>query len=634
MSTPIRPYVSRGQVLQSPPLSVRLGESIGSIYNFLGLYLISLFSLNPFAAAEQSRFNLTSSRNRNGSSSSGRLGGSGSGGSGSNGGNGGGGSGGSGRRPPPGGGGRKLGSLADLNSETEDVAAKLVELILQLPTTSTSLSPTALRSALAGKRQNYGRAITRDRTEQEPTGEHIEFPSPSTLHLASNSISPLTRDPDPLTPFNRDSTRPNIGDATAHRPTTPQDIAFDPRQVALRNVAVARRNKLSFRRGNPESIALREAVERELGQASSSSSSAPSSAPLEEMSVPMALPRLPELDIPISQVLPRGAPPARTTLFWAPAEAKRNDFPSLQGIVHMQPEGAMLPPLRAPEIAQRVLLEQDDGGVRDDPDDRDDWNDIYTNSEWQEIIKELVKSLPERNDAAPDERQCPAVHTLAFARYFDHTLLETNNEISEERIMAHLGEAVDWGFNAVCVPPTAVRRSSQLLYNWGTGVCVLINKSGLLSTQSKVEAIQDAIADGATEVDVVVNIAAIVDQHFDIAFRDIKAIRTACPSNVKLKIVLETMFLADKDVAAGTLLATLCNVDYVKTCSGIWQDNTDLEKLAIVSHIVKETRVLVSAGGIEASVNDCVKMIKAGASRIGIVNGCDIMKQIRETEFY
>tara|TARA_Y100001936_G_C16050293_1_gene657383 strand:- start:890 stop:1558 length:669 start_codon:yes stop_codon:yes gene_type:complete len=209
--------------------------------------------------------------------------------------------------------------------------------------------------------------------------------------------------------------------------------------------------------------------------------------------------------------------------------------------------------------------------------------------------------------------------------YIDHTLLKP--EATESDIERICAEAKEYNFKAVCINPCFVKLASKLLFGTEVGVCTVIGfPLGANHGQTKVFETTHAISDGADEIDMVVNIGDVKNGNFSKVEREIEEILVECKKNNKvLKVIFETCLLSNQEI---TKLCEICKdlqVDFVKTSTGFSTGGATEEVVKLMKDTVGPNVGVKASGGVR-SKEDAVKMIKAGATRIGASSGVKIMQ--------
>lgn len=210
-----------------------------------------------------------------------------------------------------------------------------------------------------------------------------------------------------------------------------------------------------------------------------------------------------------------------------------------------------------------------------------------------------------------------------FARMIDHTLLKA--EATKEQIEKLCAEAKQFNFASVCVNPTWVKRSSELLKGTDVLVCTVIGfPLGANTPAVKAFEAKDAIANGAKEVDMVINIGALKDKNYDLVQADIAAVVEAAKDSALVKVIIESCLLTEVEKVKACELAVAAGADYVKTSTGFSTGGATAEDIALMRKTVGPELGVKASGGVR-SLEDMKKMVEAGATRIGASSGVAIM---------
>ena len=217
----------------------------------------------------------------------------------------------------------------------------------------------------------------------------------------------------------------------------------------------------------------------------------------------------------------------------------------------------------------------------------------------------------------------------SLAHMIDHTVLKP--ETTQDQIAQLCYEARKYSFASVCVNPTHVKLCAQLLEGSGVLVCTVVGfPLGATSTEAKVFETQQAIRDGATEVDMVINVGGLKSRDYELVERDIASVARAChAANVILKVIIEAALLNDDEKVVACQLAKVAGADFVKTSTGFGPGGATLEDVALMRRVVGPTMGVKAAGGIR-TLEDAQKMVAAGASRIGASASVKIMQEAGE----
>jgi len=214
---------------------------------------------------------------------------------------------------------------------------------------------------------------------------------------------------------------------------------------------------------------------------------------------------------------------------------------------------------------------------------------------------------------------------LSIAQYIDHTLLKP--EATRDQITQLCKEANQYKFASVCINPTNVKLCAQLLKDSPVKVCSVIGfPLGASLPETKAFEAEQALKDGATEIDMVINIGALKDRNLDLVARDILTVlKPVHAAGALLKVIIETALLTDEEKQIVCLLAKEVGADFVKTSTGFSTAGATVEDVALMRHTVGPLMGEKAAGGVH-SKEDLDKMVRAGATRIGASAGVRIVQ--------
>ena len=209
----------------------------------------------------------------------------------------------------------------------------------------------------------------------------------------------------------------------------------------------------------------------------------------------------------------------------------------------------------------------------------------------------------------------------------DHTLLAQTATWGEIRALCD--DAVKYGTASVCIPAPYVKQAKQYL-GGRMAVCTVIGfPNGYSTTAAKVFETEDAVKNGADEIDMVVNIGWVKDQKWMDLLAEIRAIRAACEGKI-LKVIIETCLLTDEEKIELCRIVSESGADYIKTSTGFSKGGATFPDIALFAkHVGKHVKIK-AAGGI-SSLEDAQKFLELGASRLGTSRVVKIVKQ-KETE--
>jgi deoxyribose-phosphate aldolase len=204
----------------------------------------------------------------------------------------------------------------------------------------------------------------------------------------------------------------------------------------------------------------------------------------------------------------------------------------------------------------------------------------------------------------------------SLSHMIDHTLLKP--DATQDEIARLCYEARKHGFASVCINPANVKLCGELLKGSDVLICTVVGfPLGATSIESKVFEAQKAIRDGATEVDMVINVGALKSHDYQLVQRDIASVANACHGDdAILKVIIEAALLSDEEKVAGCQIAKVAGADFVKTSTGFGPGGATAEDVALMRRVVGPKMGVKAAGGIRTYA-DAQRMIAAGASRIG-----------------
>lgn len=211
---------------------------------------------------------------------------------------------------------------------------------------------------------------------------------------------------------------------------------------------------------------------------------------------------------------------------------------------------------------------------------------------------------------------------MAINRYIDHTLLKP--ESTQTQIDKLIAEAVEHQFASVCVNPTWVSYAAKALKGTEVNVCTVIGfPLGANTSSVKAFETKDAVASGADEIDMVINIGQLKSGQYDAVEADIRAVVEASGDKL-VKVIIETCLLTDDEKVKACQLAVAAGADYVKTSTGFSTAGANIADVTLMRKTVGLNIGVKAAGGTR-SYADAEAFIKAGATRIGTSAGVAIV---------
>lgn len=221
---------------------------------------------------------------------------------------------------------------------------------------------------------------------------------------------------------------------------------------------------------------------------------------------------------------------------------------------------------------------------------------------------------------------------LNLSSLIDHTLLRADATKAEITILTE--EAKKYEFASVCVNPTWVSYAAEQLMNSKVKVCTVIGfPLGASTSATKAFEAKNAIEGGATEVDVVINIAALKDGNYDYVVQDIKGVVDAASGKALVKVIIEACLLTQEEKKLACQLSVKAGAEFVKTSTGFSTGGATAEDVALMRQVVGDKIGVKASGGIR-NLEDMERMIAAGATRIGASSGVKIMEGQSSTSSY
>ena len=219
-----------------------------------------------------------------------------------------------------------------------------------------------------------------------------------------------------------------------------------------------------------------------------------------------------------------------------------------------------------------------------------------------------------------------------IAQMIDHTALKADT--LESQIVALCEEAREYNFASVCVNPTWVKKAAELLQGSDVKVCTVIGfPLGANTPEVKAFETTQAIKDGADEVDMVINIAALKDGNNELVEADIKAVVDAAKGQALTKVIIESCLLTDEEKVRACELAVKAGADFVKTSTGFSTGGATKEDIALMRKTVGPNIGVKASGGVR-NAEDAAVMIEAGATRIGASAGIAIVNGLTADSDY
>lgn len=220
---------------------------------------------------------------------------------------------------------------------------------------------------------------------------------------------------------------------------------------------------------------------------------------------------------------------------------------------------------------------------------------------------------------------------MEYAKYIDHTLLKP--ESTSQQIDKIISEAKEYHFKSICVNPTHVKYASEQLVNSDVLVCTVIGfPLGATTTATKIFETEDAIKNGASEIDMVINIGALKDGRYDDVKKDIEGVVGASNGHT-VKVIIETILLTEDEKVKACEISKAAGADFVKTSTGFAGGGATPEDVKLMKDTVGADLEVKASGGVR-NLEDFHNMLDAGATRIGASAGVQIIKGLESNSDY
>jgi len=232
----------------------------------------------------------------------------------------------------------------------------------------------------------------------------------------------------------------------------------------------------------------------------------------------------------------------------------------------------------------------------------------------KEGVQNLVDSGADRISAGVGVSQ--GAFDVSLARMIDHTLLKP--EATKSQVEQLCSEAKKYSFASVCINPCFVALSAELLRDSSVRVCTVIGfPLGATTTETKAAEARQAVADGARELDMVINVGMLKSGEYDYVERDIASVvNVAREYQITTKVIIETGLLTDEEKVKACLLSKRAGASFVKTSTGFSKGGATVGDVALMRKVVGSALGVKASGGVR-SHEDAVALIASGADRIG-----------------
>ena len=212
---------------------------------------------------------------------------------------------------------------------------------------------------------------------------------------------------------------------------------------------------------------------------------------------------------------------------------------------------------------------------------------------------------------------------MGLNKYIDHTILKATASNSDVQKLCE--EAIEHEFYSVCVNGCYVADAKQLLQGTDVKVAAVVGfPLGAMTTAAKVFEAKEAVENGASEIDMVINVAKLKDGEFEYVENEIRQIKELIGDNV-LKVIIETCYLTDEEKVKACELSLVAKADFVKTSTGFGTGGATYEDVKLMKSVVGDNAKVKASGGVRDK-ETAQKYVELGAERLGTSSGIDIVK--------
>lgn len=215
---------------------------------------------------------------------------------------------------------------------------------------------------------------------------------------------------------------------------------------------------------------------------------------------------------------------------------------------------------------------------------------------------------------------------MVLNEFIDHTLLKP--EACRTDIKKLCSEALKYNFAAVCVNPCNVKYAAKFLYGSCIKVCSVAGfPFGASTLKTKIKEVKLAIADGANEIDMVINIGRLLDRDLRYVRNEIaKVNKICCKKKVILKVIVETCYLNEKNIADVCAVVEKAGAPFIKTSTGYGSRGADFEDIILFKKYLKGAVKIKASGGIKSRA-EAEEYVRLGCARIGTSRGVELVKE-------
>ena len=212
---------------------------------------------------------------------------------------------------------------------------------------------------------------------------------------------------------------------------------------------------------------------------------------------------------------------------------------------------------------------------------------------------------------------------MGLNKYIDHTILKATASSADVQKLCE--EAIEHEFYSVCVNGCYVADAKHLLQGTDVKIAAVVGfPLGAMTTAAKVFEAKEAVENGASEIDMVINVAKLKDGEFEYVENEIRQIKEAIGDNV-LKVIIETCYLTDEEKVKACELSLVAKADFVKTSTGFGTGGAMYEDVKLMKSVVGNNAKVKASGGVRDK-ETAQKYVELGAERLGTSSGIDIVK--------
>lgn len=258
------------------------------------------------------------------------------------------------------------------------------------------------------------------------------------------------------------------------------------------------------------------------------------------------------------------------------------------------------------------------------------------NAEADETTEELIKG----NEQEPADKSAivgaiqreELSDPAALAKYIDHTMLLP--DAMDAAFDKLCDEARRWKFKSICINSSRVAYCARLLRGSGVNLCAVVGfPLGQADSQTKAFEARRCIAEGCTEIDMVINVGQLKSGHLEYVEEDIRTVKRAVGKDCLLKVIIETSLLNDAEKVLACQISKQAGADFVKSCTGFAGGGATPEDIALMRRAVGPAMGVKASGGV-SNYPRAVQLIQAGANRLGAAAGVAIVTGAQGTGGY